>query len=44
VTIYVFWAIVIIAGSVGFGILLEWLIAAIRHRNEHYERNSGGAR
>ena len=40
-----FWAIVIIAGSVGFGLVLEWFILAYRHRNEHYEENypRGGA-
>lgn len=37
-------AAVIIAASTGFGILLEWFIAAIRHRNEHYEHNPKAGR
>jgi hypothetical protein len=32
-------ATVIITASTCFGVLLEWFINAIRHRNEHYERN-----
>lgn len=33
---------VIITASTSFGILLEWFIGAIRHRNEHYEHNPKG--
>ena len=35
----VLWAAVIITGSAGFGIVVDEIIIAIRHRNEHYEPN-----
>jgi hypothetical protein len=38
------WAFIVIAASVGVGVLTTWLASAIRHRDEHYEQNYHGGR